>query len=135
MAIGGKAIAADDGYRVSSLIDFDERDPLLVQPSQYIEGDAAGSVQHDDPRGQVSIAFEVPVGFLLLRIVGEAVAYEERPGFDPKRNAVAGQNKRIARRPSPKSPVLRTRRLMTPMCEFRFNPATDSDLMSAAIPI
>jgi hypothetical protein len=28
--------------------------------------------------------------------VGEAVAYEERPGFDPKRNAVAGQNKRIA---------------------------------------
>ena len=90
MAIGGKAIAADDGYRVSSPIDFDERDPLLVEPSQYIEGDAAAAVQHDDPRGQVGVAFEVAIGLLLLRIVGEAVAYEERSGFDPEGNAMPG---------------------------------------------
>ena len=56
-----------DQVQGATPIDFNEREPLLVEPGQYIEGDAAAAVQHDDPRGQVGVAFEVPIGFLFLR--------------------------------------------------------------------
>ena len=89
---GGEAIAADDCYRVSGPIDLDQRHFLLVEPGQHVKGDAAAAVQHDDPRRQVRVAFEVAVGLLLLRIVGEAVANEQRARVDPQGDAVAGEN-------------------------------------------
>ena len=95
LSIGRKAIAAGDRHDIARPIDFDQRHFLLVEPGQDVEGDAAAAVQHDDPRRQVGIAFEVAVGFLLLRIVGEAVADEECAGFDPERDAVAGEDQRI----------------------------------------
>src|SRR5271166_1970348 len=81
LSIGRKTLAAGDSHDVARPIDFDERDLLLVEPGQHIEGDAAAAVEHYDPRRQVRVAFEEAVGFLFLRIVGEAVAYEECSGL------------------------------------------------------
>ena len=92
VAVGCEAVAADDNDSVAGPVDLDERHVLLVEPGQHIEGDASATVQHDDPRRKVRVALEVAVAFLLLRIVGEAVADEERPCFDPERDAMAGQD-------------------------------------------
>ena len=95
IAIGGEAIAAGDHRDVASPVDLDERHLLLVEPREHVEGDAAAAVQHDDARRKVGVGFEVAVGFLLLRIVGEAIANEERAGVDPKGDAVAGEDQWI----------------------------------------
>ncbi len=68
---------------------------MLVEPSQDIECDAAAAVQRDDQRREVRVAFEEAIGLLLLRIAGEAVADDERAGFDPKRDAMSGEDQMI----------------------------------------
>ena len=78
MTIRGETVAARDHRDIASPIDLDQRDFLLVEPREHVKSNAATAVQHDDARWKVGIGFEVAVGFLLLRIVGKAVADKER---------------------------------------------------------
>ena len=111
----GKAVATSDDYRVPRPIDLDQWHLLLVKPGQYVESDAAAAVQHDDARRQVRVASEKAIGLLLRRIVAEAVPNEERARFDPKRDAVSGEDQRVPRTVSPCPLVLRSPAVTSPM--------------------
>ena len=115
MTVCRKAVATNDRDGVAGPINLDQRHLLLVEPGQYVEADAAAAVQHDDARRKVSVAFEVAVGLLLLRIVGEAIPNEERARFDPKRNSVTGKDQWIMSRLPPHSFVFPTRPVISPM--------------------
>jgi len=92
LLIGGKALERRYDNDCPGPIDADQRDLLLGEPGQDIERKRSAAIEHNDTRRKLRIGFEEPVGFLLLRIMSEAVSDYEGAGFDPKRDAMASKN-------------------------------------------